>query len=117
MQHSAEYVAYRKMLARKRRLWASFFILGPAIMFALVFFSGDSGGFVAFPVMLILILIWKYFLDQNDTCPWCEKSFSYSWYGDKQRAYGVSGSAGPRCANCGQPSNDTERQARGFDSG
>jgi hypothetical protein len=100
MQRSLKYIAYQKMLARRRQLWLLLLIGMPALMFALVFMSGDAGAFITFPVLLLLFLAWKYFWAQNDICPWCRKAFSEGWSGGTGSR---SRSGKLRCANCEKP--------------
>jgi len=100
MQYSSEYVAYRKMLTRRRHLWASLLVGMPVLMFGLVFMSGSAGPLVTFPALLLAFFVWKYIWSQNDLCPWCRKSFSEGWLGGGA-AKSIRGDL--RCANCGRP--------------
>ena len=100
MQKSLEYIAWQKMLARRRQLWWLLFLGMPAVMFGLVFLSGDAGAFITFPVLLLLFLVWKYCWSQNDVCPWCKKSFSEGWSGATAKQ-ATSGEL--QCANCRKP--------------
>jgi uncharacterized membrane protein YfcA len=100
MQYSSKYIAYRKMLERRRLLWLVLLVGMPVIMFGLVFFSGSAGAFITFPILLLLFLLWKYFWSQNDICPWCRKSFSEGWRGNAAK---MAASGELQCANCGNP--------------
>jgi hypothetical protein len=100
MQYSPEYLAYLKMLTRRRGLWVMLIVGMPALMFGLVFLSGGIGALVTFPALLLAFFVWKYAWSQNDMCPWCRKSFSEGWYGG---GGGKSPSGELRCANCGRP--------------
>ena len=100
VQYSPEYIAYKKMLRHRRRLWLILYLGTPLLMVALFYLPGELAPAASFPVLLFSGLLWRYVYARVDICPWCGQPFSEALYnGFNADAAGPE----PCCANCGEP--------------
>jgi hypothetical protein len=97
-------IKYQHMLRRRRLLYLCFLPTGLVLMLLLRAAGSPSISALSWPMLVIYIVAFVFFIRRNDLCPWCGKTFSTNEQSDSH-SVGFDALFRKQCANCGQPEN------------